>query len=139
MNHDGQIKLADFGIATEVSGDSTGQVATEFVGTLLYMSPERLKGSAQWTLGNLRQRLDGLDRALGGEDVRVVEDVARPAVVVLSRCCVIRNGSVSGCCLALRNSLYRGVLRQECATAERNSLVRGVLNGQGIPTGNGAL
>ena len=42
----GQVKLADFGIAAE--GEHAATEFTEFVGTLLYMSPERLKGSATY-------------------------------------------------------------------------------------------
>jgi serine/threonine protein kinase len=42
----GQIKLADFGIAAE--GEHAATEFTEFVGTLLYMAPERLKGSATY-------------------------------------------------------------------------------------------
>ena len=43
--NNGQVKLADFGIAAE--GDHSAEFS-EFVGTLLYMSPERLKGSSSY-------------------------------------------------------------------------------------------
>ena len=39
MNHDGEIKLCDFG----VSGQLIDSMANSFVGTRSYMSPERLQ------------------------------------------------------------------------------------------------
>ncbi|CDW78251.1 mitogen-activated protein kinase kinase 6-like [Stylonychia lemnae] len=55
VNTQGVAKLTDFGIATEL--DETGGLAKTFVGTLTYMSPERMEGenySAKgdiWSLG----------------------------------------------------------------------------------------
>ena len=49
------MKLTDFGISIQL--DETGQLAKSFVGTLTYMSPERMEGekySAKgdiWSLG----------------------------------------------------------------------------------------
>jgi len=52
LSHDGRIKLSDFGICARVGGDMT-----EWIGTVTYMSPERIVGddcSAKadiWSLG----------------------------------------------------------------------------------------
>ncbi|RHY31596.1 hypothetical protein DYB32_003353 [Aphanomyces invadans] len=42
MNHQGQIKISDFGLARTLNDNAT-QTKT-FVGTLLYMAPERIGG-----------------------------------------------------------------------------------------------
>lgn len=53
LNHQGQIKICDFG----VSGELNNSVADTFVGTSTYMSPERIQGAAYsvksdvWSLG----------------------------------------------------------------------------------------
>lgn len=53
LNHQGQIKLCDFG----VSGELDNSIADTFVGTSTYMSPERIQGakysvkSDVWSLG----------------------------------------------------------------------------------------
>eukprot|EP00347_Sterkiella_histriomuscorum_P002098 403369481 len=55
VNQQGIAKLTDFGIATEL--DETGGLAKTFVGTLTYMSPERMEGETYsakgdiWSLG----------------------------------------------------------------------------------------
>ena len=55
VNKQGYVKLTDFGISIQL--DETGQLAKSFVGTLTYMSPERMEGekySAKgdvWSLG----------------------------------------------------------------------------------------
>uniref|UniRef100_A0A7S2UX05 mitogen-activated protein kinase kinase n=1 Tax=Fibrocapsa japonica TaxID=94617 RepID=A0A7S2UX05_9STRA len=55
VNQEGKVKLTDFGIAREVDEDS--KMATTMIGTYKYMSPERLKGDAYdssgdiWSLG----------------------------------------------------------------------------------------
>jgi len=43
MNHAGEIKISDFGLARTLSENVTN--AKTFVGTLLYMAPERIGGS----------------------------------------------------------------------------------------------
>ena len=45
VNHNGQIKLCDFGVSSELEGS----VADTFVGTGTYMAPERIQG-AQYTV-----------------------------------------------------------------------------------------
>ena len=42
MSNDGVVKLADFGIAKQL--DNTASLALSFVGTQIYMSPERISG-----------------------------------------------------------------------------------------------
>ena len=42
INHNGDVKISDFGLIKEM--DSTSQMAQTFVGTLTYMSPERIAG-----------------------------------------------------------------------------------------------
>jgi len=55
INHRGEVKISDFGIVREL--DCTQALATTFVGTLTYMSPERINGSTYsanadiWSLG----------------------------------------------------------------------------------------
>jgi len=55
ISSDGRIKLADFGLARTL--DSGQSLATSFVGTFLYMAPERLTGESYsfqsdiWSLG----------------------------------------------------------------------------------------
>ena len=46
-NHEGRYKLADFGISAEAANHD-GQF-TDFVGTLLYMSPERVQGQGTYS------------------------------------------------------------------------------------------
>ena len=41
LNHDGQIKIADFGVAAELT--QTSALADTFIGTTVYMAPERIK------------------------------------------------------------------------------------------------
>ena len=43
INKKGFVKLTDFGISTQFKGDETEKART-FVGTLTYMSPERMEG-----------------------------------------------------------------------------------------------
>ena len=43
INKKGFAKLTDFGISKQLSGDETEKART-FVGTLTYMSPERMEG-----------------------------------------------------------------------------------------------
>lgn len=60
ISSDGDVKLADFGIATKV--DIRTHECTSFVGTFHYMSPERLLG--QVSSSNLRLNLsheDGIE------------------------------------------------------------------------------
>ena len=53
LKQDGQVKLADFGIAAQANISYTdldngeNPAFTAFVGTMAYMAPERLKGSLQ--------------------------------------------------------------------------------------------
>jgi serine/threonine protein kinase len=55
INHRGEVKVSDFGIVREL--DSTQAAASTFVGTLTYMSPERISGhkytanSDVWSFG----------------------------------------------------------------------------------------
>ena len=55
LNSRGEVKLADFGVSGEVDADTQGKMT--FVGTLIYMSPERITGSQHgydsdvWSLG----------------------------------------------------------------------------------------
>lgn len=76
INHEGQIKLCDFG----VSGELNNSIANTFVGTSTYMSPERIQGAAYsvksdvWSVG-----ITLLELAIGyfpweevGEDGRTV-------------------------------------------------------------------
>lgn len=55
FNLGGVVKLADFGVSGQL--DNTADLKTTFVGTLIYMSPERLEGKAYqldtdlWSLG----------------------------------------------------------------------------------------
>ncbi len=42
INHNGDVKISDFGLIKEM--DSTVAMAQTFVGTLTYMSPERIAG-----------------------------------------------------------------------------------------------
>lgn len=55
LNSKGQVKIADFGVSGQM--DSTTDVKNTFVGTMIYMSPERLKGERYfadtdlWALG----------------------------------------------------------------------------------------
>lgn len=57
FREDGVVKLSDFGISSHLDGE--GDKAHTFVGTLVYMSPERLKGEEHsyaadiWSLGLL--------------------------------------------------------------------------------------
>ena len=44
INHNGEVKVSDFGIVREM--ESTVAKANTFVGTLTYMSPERISGEA---------------------------------------------------------------------------------------------
>ncbi len=44
MSNDGVVKLADFGIAKQL--ENTASLALSFVGTTIYMSPERIGGSS---------------------------------------------------------------------------------------------
>ena len=56
INKKGFAKLTDFGISKQLSGDETEKART-FVGTLTYMSPERMEGQKYsyagdiWSLG----------------------------------------------------------------------------------------
>ena len=56
INKKGFVKLTDFGISTQFQGDETEKART-FVGTLTYMSPERMEGQKYsfagdiWSLG----------------------------------------------------------------------------------------
>jgi len=55
LNHTGQVKISDFGIVKELTGEE--DLATTYVGTMLYMSPERANGEPYdytcdiWALG----------------------------------------------------------------------------------------
>ena len=55
LNSRGDVKLADFGVSGEVEADTQGKMT--FVGTLIYMSPERITGAQHgydsdvWSLG----------------------------------------------------------------------------------------
>ena len=55
LNSRGDVKLADFGVSGEVESDMQGKMT--FVGTLIYMSPERITGAQHgydsdvWSLG----------------------------------------------------------------------------------------
>ena len=55
LNSRGDVKLADFGVSGEVEADMQGKMT--FVGTLIYMSPERITGAQHgydsdvWSLG----------------------------------------------------------------------------------------
>ena len=56
INKKGFVKLTDFGISKQITGDETEKART-FVGTLTYMSPERMEGEKYsyagdiWSLG----------------------------------------------------------------------------------------
>jgi serine/threonine protein kinase len=56
INHKGEVKLSDFGIVRDVS-EGENLNANTFVGTMVYMSPERINGSSYsfasdvWSLG----------------------------------------------------------------------------------------
>ena len=56
MNRHGFVKVTDFGITKTYDGDETEKCKT-FVGTMTYMSPERMEGSSYdyagdvWSLG----------------------------------------------------------------------------------------
>lgn len=56
INRKGMVKLTDFGISKQLTGEDTG-LAKTFVGTLTYMSPERMQGEKYtytgdiWSLG----------------------------------------------------------------------------------------
>ncbi|TEB20966.1 kinase-like protein [Coprinellus micaceus] len=83
LNSEGQIKLCDFG----VSGELNNSIANTFVGTSVYMSPERIQGadysvkSDVWSLG-----ISLIELALGAfpfsdppddDDLSDLEDYAR--------------------------------------------------------------
>jgi serine/threonine protein kinase len=42
MNDKGDVKIADFGMSKKL--DNSGDLVESYVGTMLYMTPERLKG-----------------------------------------------------------------------------------------------
>jgi len=44
INHKGEVKISDFGIIREL--ESTQAMASTFVGTMTYMSPERIRGNS---------------------------------------------------------------------------------------------
>lgn len=45
LNRNGVVKISDFGMTKQMNPDfGTGALATTFLGTVMYMSPERLKG-----------------------------------------------------------------------------------------------
>ena len=56
INKKGFVKLTDFGISKQLTGDETEKAKT-FVGTMTYMSPERMEGERYtyagdiWSLG----------------------------------------------------------------------------------------
>eukprot|EP00754_Rhynchopus_humris_P002392 Rhum_TRINITY_DN11326_c0_g1::Rhum_TRINITY_DN11326_c0_g1_i1::g.43951::m.43951 len=56
-NNEGEVKISDFGVASNPVATMDGNVATTFIGTLAYMSPERCSGqeysfpSEVWSLG----------------------------------------------------------------------------------------
>jgi serine/threonine protein kinase len=52
INKRGQVKLTDFGISKQITGDETEKART-FVGTLTYMSPERMEGEKYSYAGDL--------------------------------------------------------------------------------------
>lgn len=60
-NQNGQVKITDFGVSSQL--ENTGAIAVSFVGTVTYMSPERLKGDNYsfpgdiWSLGILAAEL----------------------------------------------------------------------------------
>lgn len=45
LTRDGTVKVTDFGLAKDVSGDSSATVTQAVAGTLLYMSPEQVRAS----------------------------------------------------------------------------------------------
>lgn len=55
MNDKGEVKIADFGMSKKL--DNSGDLVESYVGTMLYMTPERLKGEKYtattdlWSLG----------------------------------------------------------------------------------------
>ncbi|CAE7277067.1 MKK6, partial [Symbiodinium sp. KB8] len=51
INHTGAVKVSDFGLMKEV--DSTDAMASTFVGTMNYMSPERLGGEEYTTTSDI--------------------------------------------------------------------------------------
>lgn len=51
INTQGIAKLTDFGIATDL--DETGGLAKTFVGTMTYMSPERMEGEKYSSKGDI--------------------------------------------------------------------------------------
>mmetsp|Transcript_13711 Transcript_13711/g.9706 ORF Transcript_13711/g.9706 Transcript_13711/m.9706 type:complete len:99 (+) Transcript_13711:1121-1417(+) len=57
LNNKGHIKIADFGVSSKI--ENTMDCMTSFVGTVTYMSPERIKGSSYyadtdiWSVGIL--------------------------------------------------------------------------------------
>jgi len=44
MNKKGEVKIADFGVSTTI--EHTLSMANSWVGTVTYMSPERIEGKA---------------------------------------------------------------------------------------------
>ena len=52
INRRGMVKLTDFGISKQLSGDETEKART-FVGTLTYMSPERMQGEKYSYAGDI--------------------------------------------------------------------------------------
>ena len=46
INHVGDVKVSDFGIVKEMG--TAQSMANTFVGTLTYMSPERISGEVRW-------------------------------------------------------------------------------------------
>ena len=52
LNKKGQVKVTDFGISKQYGGDETAKAKT-FVGTLTYMSPERMEGETYSYAGDI--------------------------------------------------------------------------------------
>lgn len=51
LNDKGDVKIADFGMSRHL--DNSGDMAESYVGTMLYMTPERLKGDKYSTTTDL--------------------------------------------------------------------------------------
>ena len=79
----GDVKLSDFGVSRVLEGEAKGQT---FVGTILYMSPERLQGGQYstkadiWSLGII-----AIECAMGNHPYMRADDPAPPIFDIMQR------------------------------------------------------